>query len=122
MCRLKFPKSQPCQVSMLRYFINIVDIVSKTKKWYWNITSPYYYVSAWKHKYSMEMTLKVNKWNENMLKYVISFISDLLDYFFEDAVKPQDNVTVSERFNWKGLHNYSLIRETLADWNAAYDT
>jgi len=33
-----------------------------------------------------------------MLKYVISYLSGLLDYLFEDAIKLPDNVTVSEGF------------------------
>jgi len=33
-----------------------------------------------------------------MLKYVVSSLSDLLDYIFANAVNPPDNVTVSGRF------------------------
>ena len=68
-------------------------------------------------KYSMEMTLRVNKQNEmKTAKMCHFFFYTIVRLFvFEDAVKPQDNVTV----NITRKHAWAV---QVHSRNLAYDT
>jgi len=44
-----------------------------------------------------------------MLKYVVSYLSNSLDYLFEDAVKPSDNANVSGRFRFDIVRHTGLL-------------